>query len=417
MKTPLAWKNIKHNKARTAIGVAGVGFAVILMFMQIGFKGAIKKTATQIYDSLDFDLMLRSPAYLHLTEPRDFPRSRVLQAASLAEVAHARPFYLGLSEWQAPDSGLPDTNDSEDPAGQWRSIITMGTDPYDPVFIRQDICQQAPLLSDSRFVLLDSESKPEYGPANGVEFSQADVGVETALGPQRVRIAGLFKLGTGMASNGACLTNPAGYIRACPWQTIDDINFGLIKLHDPSSAAQVKRQLQEMYGIPLAATSAETFRDFDASVLTNVDVQILTRDEVNAHEEHRWVVDTPLGQIFSLGVWVALFVGVAIVFQVLSSDIANMMGEYATLKAMGYGNRYLTSVVLQQSILLAIVGYVPSLLIATVLYEVVEVASGMPMFMTYQIMLQVLLLAITMCVVSGLGALRKLYQADPADLF
>jgi len=420
MKTPLAWKNIKHNKARTAIGVAGVGFAVILMFMQIGFKGAIKKTATQIYDSLDFDLMLRSPAYLHLTEPRAFPRSRVHQAASLAEVSHARPFYLGLSEWQAPASqfsGPGESENADDPAGQWRSIITMGTDPHDPVFIRQDICRRARPLSDPQFVLVDSESKPEYGPAFGGVFSNADVGVETALGPQKVRIMGLFKLGTGMASNGACLTNPAGYIRACPWQTIDEINFGLIKLYDPSSAAQVKRQLQEMYGIPHGATSAESFRDFDASRLTNVDVEILTRAEINAHEEHRWVVDTPLGQIFSLGVWVALFVGVAIVFQVLSSDIANMMGEYATLKAMGYGNRYLTSVVLQQSILLAIVGFVPSLLIATVLYEVVEVASGMPMFMTYQIMLQVFLLAITMCVVSGIGALRKLYQADPADLF
>jgi len=152
MKTPLAWKNIKHNKARTAIGVAGVGF----VFMQIGFKGAIKKTATQIYDSLDFDLMLRSPAYLHLTEPRAFPRSRVYQAASLPEVAIARPFYLGLSEWQAPIAHLTESSnkpaDPDDPAGQWRSIITMGTDPYDPVFIRKDICQKAKLLSDPRFV-------------------------------------------------------------------------------------------------------------------------------------------------------------------------------------------------------------------------------------------------------------------------
>ena len=54
--------------------------------MQMGFLGAVRKTATQIYDALDFDLMLRSPAYLHLTEPRSFPRERVFQAASLPEV-------------------------------------------------------------------------------------------------------------------------------------------------------------------------------------------------------------------------------------------------------------------------------------------------------------------------------------------
>ncbi len=130
MKTPLAWKNLVYNKVRTAIGVAGVGFAVILIFMQLGFLGGITKTATQIYDALDFDLMLRSPAYLHLTEARSFSRFRVHQTASLPEVTHARSFYLGLSEWQAPSFG-DDAVDAEaaERAGQWRGIITMGTDP------------------------------------------------------------------------------------------------------------------------------------------------------------------------------------------------------------------------------------------------------------------------------------------------
>lgn len=419
MKTPLAWKNLTHNRVRTAIGVAGVGFAVILIFMQMGFKGAIRKTATQIYDALDFDLMLRSPAYLHLTEPRSFPRSRIHQAASLPEVVHVRPFYLGLSEWQAPvlhgDELARASEEAQERAGQWRGIITMGTDPSDPAFVREDIREEARKLTDARFVIVDDKSKAEYGPLESDRFSEADIGVKTSLGPNRVQIVGLFRLGTGMASNGACLTSPEGYVRACPWQTIDEINFGLLKLDDPSSAEAVKQQLQRMYGIPAGVRQGDSI--YSASSLTNTDVEILTRDEVNAVEEYRWVVDTPLGQIFTLGVWVAMFVGVAIVYQVLSTDIANMMGEYATLKAMGYSNRYLTFVVLQQSILLAIVGYIPSLAISRVLYWFVEEQSGMPMFMTTRIIVTVLLLAIAICVVSGMAALRKLYQADPADLF
>lgn len=418
MKTPLAWKNLTHNRVRTAIGVAGVGFAVILIFMQMGFKGAIRKTATQIYDALDFDLMLRSPAYLHLTEPRSFPRSRIYQAASLPEVTQIRPFYLGLSEWQAPvlhGSGLATASQEViDRSGQWRGIITMGTDPNDPAFVRHDIREEASKLSDARFVLIDVKSKAEYGPTDGDQFSSSDIGVKTSLGPNRVQIVGLFRLGTGMASNGACLTSPEGYVRACPWQTIDEINFGLLKLDDPASADQVKSHLQQMFGIP---TGSENGDSLSAASMTNVDVEILTRDEVNAVEEYRWVVDTPLGQIFTMGVWVAMFVGVAIVYQVLSTDIANMMGEYATLKAMGYSNRYLTRVVLQQSVMLAIVGYIPSLAIATFLYWFVEEQSGMPMFMTPRIIVTVLLLAIAICVISGMAALRKLYQADPADLF
>ncbi len=419
MKTPLAWKNLTHNRVRTAIGVAGVGFAVILIFMQMGFKGAIRKTATQIYDAIEFDLMLRSPAYLHLTEPRSFPRARLHQAASLPEVVQVRPFYLGLSEWQAPvlhGSAFAEASAAaRERSGQWRGIITMGTDPNDPVFVREDICQAASKLSDARFVIVDDKSKAEYGPMKGDKFSDADLGAETSLGPNRVRIVGLFHLGTGMASNGACLTSPAGYVRACPWQSIDEINFGLLKLSDPNSAEAVKKQLQQIYGIP--TTTGDDTLPAVAATLTNSDVEILTRAEVNAVEEYRWVVDTPLGQIFTLGVWVAVFVGVAIVYQVLSTDIANMMGEYATLKAMGYNNRYLTIVVLQQSVLLALVGYLPSLAVSRFLYWFVDKQSGMPMAMTPQIMFTVLLLAIAICVISGMAALRKLYQADPADLF
>jgi putative ABC transport system permease protein len=417
MKTPLAWKNLVYNKVRTAIGVAGVGFAVVLIFMQLGFLGGITRTATQIYDALDFDLMLRSPAYLHLTEARSFSRFRVHQAASLPEVTNARSFYLSLSEWQAPtysESSGDEENDAR--AGQWRGIITMGTDPNDPGFARDDINDATRLLTDPRYVLVDVKSTRDYGPRNGRRFSEADIGVETALGPDLVEIVGLFKLGAGMASNGACLTNEQGFVRACPWQTIDDVTFGLVKLREDANPDDVRRQLQVIYGIPDPQFDPLALST-DPAALTNRNVEILTRAEVNEREEYRWVHETPLGQIFSLGVWVALFVGVAIVYQVLSTDIANMMSEYATLKAMGYGAGYLTRVVLLQAVLLALVGYVPSLIVSWGLYRLLEALSGMPMVMTPWIMISVLLLAILMCVISGMAALRKLYQADPADLF
>ena len=405
MKTPLAWKNLVHNKTRTAVGIAGVGFAVILIFMQMGFKGAIRKTATQIYDALDFDLMIRSPAYLHLTEARTFPRERLYQAGALPGVERVRPFLIGLSDWQAPLRGAPLVELTEDDRrGQWRGMIVLGTDPYDAGFTRPDIRQAASLLTDSRFVIVDTKSKPEYGPAVGDTFSDADVGVETAMAKRGVRIVGLFTLGTGMACNGACMTNFDGFARVCPWQAPDLVNFGLVKLAPGVDPEEAKAALISLMGLSPGPGSED-------------DVEVLTRAEVNAREEHRWVVETPLGQIFSLGVWVALFVGVAIVYQVLSTDIDNMMSEYATLKAIGYDNRYLTSVVLLQSVLLALVGFVPSMAVSLGLYHLVEATSGMPMMMTWQIAATVLVLAVAMCVVSGLAALKKLFAADPADLF
>jgi len=405
MKTPLAWKNLVHNKVRTAVALAGVGFAVILIFMQMGFKGAVRKTATQIYDALDFDLILRSPAYLHLTEPRAFPRQRVFQAASLPEVERARPFYLGLSEWQAPQ---PPNARPDEWRGDWRGIITMGVDPSDPPFIPADLRTKSAKLTDPRFVLIDSKSKPEFGPKNGVRFGVEDIGVATVLGNNRVQIIDVVELGTGLAANGACITNYDGFSRACPWQPLDEASFGLLKLRAGVDPEEAKRRVQALLGSP--TTNARPSSQ-------PADAEALTRADVRDREEYRWVVQTPLGQIFNFGVWVALVVGVAIVYQVLSTDIANMMGEYATLKAMGYSNRYLAGVVIQQSVLLAIVGFAPSLMISWALYGWVGARSGLPMIMTWQIAVTVLVLAVVMCTISGMAALRKLFQADPAELF
>lgn len=405
MKTPLAWKNLVHNKVRTAVALAGVGFAVILIFMQMGFKGAVRKTATQIFDALDFDVMLRSPAYLHLTEPRTFPLQRINQAASLPQVESARPFYLGLSEWQAPQA---DDTPRESWKGEWRGIICMGVDPNDPPFIPQALKEEVARLSHPNYVLIDDKSKPEFGPKNGKRFNADDIGVETALGRDRVRIVGVVSLGTGLAANGACIASIEGFAAACYWQPLDEVNFGLIKLKPEFDALEVKRDMQQLLGA-IGAKALESAAPGD--------VEVLTRDQVREREEYRWVEQTPLGRIFNLGVWVAVFVGIAIVYQVLSTDIANMMGEYATLKAMGYRSSYLIKVVLEQSMMLAIAGYVPSLLISWGLYELVGAQSGLPMIMTWQIALAVLSLAVVMCMVSGGFALRKLFQADPADLF
>ncbi len=408
MATPLAWKNLRHNWVRTAVGMAGVGFAAMLIFMQMGFKGAIERTATQVYDAIEFDLIVRSPAYLHLTEPRAFPQHRLLQAGALPGVVSARPLHIGLTEWQTPAQLPKEREDS--PAngnatgGIGRGILIIGVEPNDAPFAsdREDLQLAARRLTSPRFVLVDTKSKPEYGPQSGQRFGDEDVGVHTALGPNRVQIAGLFELGSGMVCNGACMTNPAGFYDACPLETPGQVNLGLIKLEDPTQIDQVAQLLRETLGIAEGQAG---------------DVEVLTRDQVNAHEQRRWMDETPFGAIFRLGVVVAVFVGVAIVYQVLSNDIANMMGEYATLKAIGYSNDYLSAVVMKQSVLLAIVSFIPSAAIAWILYRLIGQAAGIPMVLTPTIAVTVFVMAVLMCLASGVAALRKLFTADPASLF
>jgi putative ABC transport system permease protein len=147
------------------------------------------------------------------------------------------------------------------------------------------------------------------------------------------------------------------------------------------------------------------------------DVKALTRDQIVTREKNYWVKTTSLGVIFSLGVLVAVFVGVVFLYQVMSSDIAYRLREYATLKAIGYHQRFLSGIVLRQAILFALFGYLPGLAIALVLYDVTRGMGNLPIGMTLDRVVLVLVAAMAMCCLSGLMALRKVRNADPADLF
>ena len=109
--------------------------------------------------------------------------------------------------------------------------------------------------------------------------------------------------------------------------------------------------------------------------------------------------------------------GVVICSQILFSDLAEKMPQFATLKAIGYENRYLRTVVLQQASLLAIFGYLPGVAGSWCLYQVVGDITGLSMRMGTELVAIVFVLTLAMCFISGLLAVRKVMAADPADVF
>jgi len=384
MRTPLAWLNLVHRKVRTGVAVAGVAFSVVLIFMQLGFLGSVETTATAIYDALDFDVVIRSREYLHASDPQSFPMTRLYQAGSVLGVYSAAPFYIELNQWRNPINGRS------------RGILVMGARSDRPAFREPELREKSALLATTNAVLMDRRSRREFGPKNRRRFSDADIGVEAELGQQRVRIVGHFDLETGLAADGAVVLNARGFCRVFPGRREESINLGLVRVADQANVGAVAARLRNV--LP-------------------ADVEVLTRDEVIAFELHRWIRETSIGLIFQVGVILAFVVGMAIVYQVLTTDVNSHLAEYATLKAIGYRNGYLSSVVLQQATALAILGFVPGLLLSEVLYRVTSYLANLSIEMTFGRAAFVLILSLGMCVVSGLGAIRKVRKADPADLY
>ncbi len=183
MRIPLAWLNLLHEKTRSAVAVAGVAFAVVLILMQLGFLGSVRQSATRIYDQLNFDLLLVSPEYLHLSSPGTIPQARLFQAASLSEVAHVAHLNVGFHLWRNPQTG------------NRRGMMVLGCDPEEHTFLLEELDAQRGELTPLDSVLIDRRSRPEFGPT--------EKGVVAEIGPRKVRVVGTFGLGTGFGADGA----------------------------------------------------------------------------------------------------------------------------------------------------------------------------------------------------------------------
>ena len=389
MKINLALLNILHDQRKTALSVAGIGIAILLIFMQLGFRGAIENTATNIYSKLDFDILLRSSDYLHFIDCGKIQRQTIDQAAVLEAVESVNTLNVSVTNWRNPDTGTT------------RGMMVLGLEPSNSPFLDRQVDKQFSLLKNDSAVLIDQQSHREFGPANGAKFSKLDIGRTSELGGKQVQITELFSMGAGLAANGAAILSQQGFERVTPGFPDGRVSYGLIKLNPDQSPDQVADQIRACLKVSKTETS----------------IQVVTREEAIQQELDRWLGETPIGFIFTLGVLIAFVVGAAIVYMVLGNDVANRLHEYATLRAMGYSNFYMGLTVLKQAGYLAVFSYVPAMLLAIALYWLTSSLANLTMEMNRDRAFFVLLMTLGMCGFSGVLAMKKLWKAEPAELF
>ena len=80
MRVALAWHNTWSNGRRLLAAVAGIGFAILMIFVQIGTIDSIRRASTLVYDAIDFDLILVSNHYQYLN------RAGSIRTTHLAQV-------------------------------------------------------------------------------------------------------------------------------------------------------------------------------------------------------------------------------------------------------------------------------------------------------------------------------------------
>jgi putative ABC transport system permease protein len=379
-RIPLAWYNLLHERARLLVAVAGVTFAVLLIFMNLGFLGALVSTTTTFYDQFNGDIFLISPQSLEISTTKAFPRQRLYQIAGITGVQQVMPLYAEYALWKNPETNLS------------RAMFVYAFNLSDPVFLMPELntpeSRQALQQPNSAFI--DRLSRPEFGPQT--------VGLETEADRRRITIVGQYDLGGGFAADGTLIMSDQNFRRYFSPRPLDQINLGLVRLAPGANIERVKAAIADR--LP-------------------ADVEVYTKPEIIRKESQYWIQATSIGFIFGLGVLVSFVVGTVIVYQILYTDIRDHLREYATLKAIGYSGNYLFKTVLQEAVILALMGYVPGLALALGLYELASRATAgtLPMQMTLLRVVFVLVLTVAMCTLSGLISVRKAVMADPAEVF
>lgn len=379
---PLAWRNLVSNKRRLVRSVAGIGFAVLLMLVQLGFERGFFDASLGMIRELDGDLLVMRASKYRFGSDDPFPPRDIEPARNVAGVASVVPLYASWQRffWK-------------DPTGDKTYLVQVfAFDPDRPVFLIPQLKDQSERLKQADSVIVDRRSRPFLGMDSGAP--------QTEINGRTVNVVGTYALGPDFMSNGTVMMseqtfaalrtgNPAGAAQL-------PVEFGVVKLQAGADPASVQQALR-------------------AALPT--DLRVLSKPELVAFERDFQADLSSAGPIFWMGTIVGFVVGMLISYQVIYTDLSDQLPQYATLKGMGYGTGYLIGVVFQQAAFSAVAAYVPAWLLCLVVYRVIGELALLPLQMTLRQTLISFALTLGMCLVSAALAIRRVVAVDPAEVF
>jgi putative ABC transport system permease protein len=358
-------------------------FAVVLMFVEMGFLNGLFDNHTRFVDQLNADLLLVHADKEAVIPLQPFPRRRLEQVRGQPGVAAA--YGLRLEEMH---SFLKNDRDGS----QWPMLI-VGFDPTEPAFLIPEVQAASSQLTVRDTLLVDSQAKDFYG--------DRLPGREAEVSGRRVRIVGTFPMGPDFRVDGTGLVSDRTFLDLFPDHLTgetrpDRVEFGLLKLAPGASLRDTRRALE--------------------SVLPE-DVRVLTKAEFSDRIRGYWGASKPVGYVFGTGMVVGFLIGVTICYQILYTGILDHLPQYATIKAIGYDDAYLVRLVVEEALYLGVGGFGGGLVLSVLVYAILQLYTDVPMHLSFLRMAVVFVLTIAMCVASALIAVRKAIEADPAEVF
>ncbi len=387
-RTPLAWKNLTTSWRKLVLAASGVGFAVLLMFSQIGFRNGLFDSTVQIVRIIDGDLFITSAARYTLSSEQRFDRAYLNRVKTIPGIRDIRSIYIARVGTELRVIGNPS-----------RSIRIIGVPLDGRVFINETMDSKRADIRTLGTALLDNRTKRMYGLIRNDAEALRQQQVEL-LG-RSINLVDYVQIGTDFVNDGTIVVSHetfSSYLsqRGMRSGLLDAVDIGVVQIEPGADVRVIQERIQEV--APLHW-------------------EVFTKQAIIDRDIRFWGQSTPIGIIFNVGTIMGLAVGTIICYQILFTEISDHLSEFATLKAMGYSSRYFLELIFAQSFYLTLIGFIPAATLTLGMFWLLTETTGLVMFLTPSRILLVLGMTLVMCLVGGGLAVRKLLSSDPATLF
>ncbi len=380
-RLPIGWLQLTHNRTRFAAALAGVAFANVLVFVQLGIMNSMGAATLRPYDFFQADIMISAGDANALNDGGNVARQWLLQAMADPDVSDGMGLFLANVPW---DRGEKDI-----------SLTTFGVDPARPGFLNPAIAGDLPLLQVQDAAILDRLARGLSKDEVAAIRPQSPLVFETQ-GRSVVAYA-TFAGGGGFGGDGYMMVSDQTFLSLFPARSSAAPDHILLTLRRGADVPTVVTRLKSLISDP--SLRIRSYAD-------------AAQEDLRYQQTKR-----PTGIIFGFGVLIGVLVGLVIVYQVLSTDVADHLREYATFKAMGYGPGFFLGVVFEEALVLGVMGFIPGLIVGTAILTLMGKITTLPLAMTPSMAMTVFLGTVVFSAISGAIATRRLAAADPADLF
>lgn len=371
----VAGSNLLQHRFRLVAALAGVAVALFLLTLQISILDAAKVKVTQLYNDFNFDLAAVPDTYQFLLNFETIDRVVLDQARATGDVSQAFGLNVDVVHWM------------QWPSKKLAYLFLVGLD--DPgTFVRDPVIRDGvKSLVSSHSLLIDDYSEPDIGPLAS--------GTTAKIGDELETIDGHFKLGLFFYGEGTGIVRNTDFPRLTDRDS-SKMSIGLFQLKPGVSPQKAKRDLE-------AIVPEHTL--------------VFTRAELLQQEEDYFLSVRPVGIMIYISMLIACLVGTVIIVQVLSTEVANRMKEYAVLKAMGSSPAFVYGIGVTQSVLVGLGGLLPALLLGGIVLWYIEYRTHLEAALGLVLLGKMLAITFVASICAAAAVLGRVQRADPAALY